>query len=122
MVASSAVEEALRWSCPVTHFMRRASSDVEMHGEKIKAGDAVTAWIGSANRDEAVFDRPYTLDFRRSPNRHITFLVMDRTAVSAVIWPRICSRNHLSSWQPTSNPLSWRDRLVIYHPTDDYTA
>ena len=72
-VASSAVEEALRWSSPVTHFMRRASSDVEMHGEKIKAGDAVTAWIGSANRDEAVFDRPYTLDFRRSPNRHITF-------------------------------------------------
>lgn len=44
-----------------------------MHGEKIRAGDAVTAWIGSANRDEAVFERPYTLDFERSPNRHVTF-------------------------------------------------
>jgi cytochrome P450 len=73
ILASPAVEEALRWSSPVTHFMRRASSDVEMHGEKIKAGDAVTAWIGSANRDEAVFERPYTLDFGRSPNRHVTF-------------------------------------------------
>jgi cytochrome P450 len=73
IVEPSAVEEALRWSSPVTHFMRRATSDVELHGEKIKAGDAVTAWIGSANRDEAVFDQPYALDFRRSPNRHIAF-------------------------------------------------
>jgi cytochrome P450 len=68
-----AVEEALRWSSPVTHFMRRARHDIEMHGEKIKAGDAVTAWIASANRDEAYFERPYTLDFQRSPNQHIAF-------------------------------------------------
>lgn len=73
IVAPSAVEEALRWSSPVTHFMRRARSDVEMHGEKIRAGDAVTAWIASANRDEAIFERPYSLDFGRSPNRHVTF-------------------------------------------------
>jgi len=73
MPAASAVEEALRWSSPVTHFMRRARRDVEMHGEKIRAGDAVTAWIASANRDEAVFERPFTLDFQRSPNRHVAF-------------------------------------------------
>jgi cytochrome P450 len=73
MPVRSAVEEALRWSSPVTHFMRRARQDVEMHGERIKAGDAVTAWIASANRDETVFDRPYTLDFGRSPNHHVTF-------------------------------------------------
>ena len=73
MSAPSAVEEALRWSSPVTHFMRRARHDVEMHGEKIRAGDAVTAWIASANRDEAVFERPYVLDFDRSPNRHVVF-------------------------------------------------
>jgi len=71
--AASAVEEALRWSSPVTHFMRRARRDVQMHGEKIRAGDAVTAWIASANRDEAVFERPFTLDFQRSPNRHVAF-------------------------------------------------
>lgn len=69
----SAVEEALRWSSPVTHFMRRARRDVEMHGQRIRAGDAVTAWIASANRDEAVFNRPYVLDFERSPNRHVAF-------------------------------------------------
>jgi cytochrome P450 len=73
MHVRTAVEEALRWSSPVTHFMRRARRDVEMHGEMIRSGDAVTAWIASANRDEAIFDRPYALDFRRSPNHHIAF-------------------------------------------------
>jgi cytochrome P450 len=66
-------EEALRWSSPVTHFMRRARHDVEMHDTKIRAGDAVTAWIASANRDEAVFASPYTLDLGRSPNHHVAF-------------------------------------------------
>jgi cytochrome P450 len=69
----TAVEEALRWSSPVTHFMRRARRDIEMHGEKIRAGDAVTAWIASANRDETVFELPYKLDLGRSPNRHVAF-------------------------------------------------
>jgi len=73
MPVRAAVEEALRWSSPVTHFMRRARRDVEMHGTMIRAGDAVTAWIASANRDEDVFERPYALDFQRSPNRHVTF-------------------------------------------------
>lgn len=73
MPVRAAVEEALRWSSPVTHFMRRARRDVEMHDQRIRAGDAVTAWIASANRDETVFDRPYALDFKRSPNRHVAF-------------------------------------------------
>lgn len=67
------IEEALRWSSPVTHFMRRARSDTEICGQKINEGDAVTAWIGSANRDERVFQRAYELDFGRVPNRHISF-------------------------------------------------
>jgi cytochrome P450 len=68
-----AVEEALRWSSPVTHFMRRACHDTRMYGERIRAGEAVTAWIASANRDETVFERPYTIDLRRAPNRHVVF-------------------------------------------------
>lgn len=71
--AESMVEEALRWSSPVTHFMRRVRHDIELHGALMRAGDAVTAWIASANRDEAVFEQPYLLDFSRSPNPHIAF-------------------------------------------------
>lgn len=67
------IEEALRWSSPVTHFMRRARHDTEICGQRINEGDAVTAWIGSANRDESAFARPYEIDFGRVPNRHIAF-------------------------------------------------
>jgi cytochrome P450 len=67
------VDEALRWSSPVTHFMRHARVDTEIQGTKIKAGQAVTAWIGSANRDESVFVDPYVLNLYRQPNRHVAF-------------------------------------------------
>jgi cytochrome P450 len=69
----TAVEEALRWSSPVTHFMRRARRDMFLYDQRIRAGDAVTAWIASANRDENVFEQPYTFDFGRRDNPHVAF-------------------------------------------------
>jgi cytochrome P450 len=73
MSMDTTVEEALRWSSPVTHFMRHARIDTEIQGTKIRAGEAVTAWIGSANRDENVFAGPYVLNLNRQPNRHVAF-------------------------------------------------
>lgn len=68
-----AVEEALRWASPTMHFMRYARRDVDLHGVRIGAGDAVVAWIASANRDAATFRDPYRLDLGRSPNPHLAF-------------------------------------------------
>ncbi|WP_314176404.1 cytochrome P450 [Streptomyces winkii] len=70
---ASGVEEALRWSSPTNHFMRYATRDVRLRGKDIAAGDAVVVWLGSANRDEEVFDDPFTFDIRRRPNKHIAF-------------------------------------------------
>ncbi|MFB7455031.1 cytochrome P450 [Streptomyces sp. NPDC056188] len=69
----SATEEVLRWATPAMHFGRRAVTDVELHGQVIAAGDIVTLWNSSANRDEEVFADPYVFDLNRSPNKHITF-------------------------------------------------
>jgi cytochrome P450 len=69
----SGVEEALRWSSPANHFMRYAVHDVVLGGAAIAAGDAVVAWIGSANRDESEFEDPFRFDIRRHPNRHVAF-------------------------------------------------
>ena len=44
-----------------------------IQGHRIKAGDKVTYWEMSANRDEAVFDDPFRFDIARSPNRHVAF-------------------------------------------------
>jgi len=68
-----AVDEALRWSSPANHFMRYALRDIELRGNQIRAGDAVVVWLGSANRDAEVFDRPFDFDISRKPNRHMAF-------------------------------------------------
>lgn len=68
-----AVEEGLRWASPAMHFMRHAVKDIELDGHLIRAGEPVSAWIASANRDERVFTEPYRFDLARQPNRHLTF-------------------------------------------------
>ena len=42
-------------------------------GQQIRAGDKVTHWYPSANRDEAVFAEPFRFDVRRDPNPHLAF-------------------------------------------------
>jgi cytochrome P450 len=69
----SAVNEILRWSSPVSYFRRTATRDVVVNGQKIASGDLVTFWHPSANRDEDVFDDPFTFDVGRSPNDHVAF-------------------------------------------------
>jgi cytochrome P450 len=67
----SAVEEVLRWTSTATHIMRTATRPVEIRGRRIAAGDLVTFWLPSANRDEDVFHDPDVFDIRRQPNRHL---------------------------------------------------
>ncbi|MGP3978840.1 cytochrome P450 [Streptomyces sp. 8N114] len=72
-VVSRAVEEGLRWSSPANHFMRYTRRETELSGVRLGAGEAVVAWLGSANRDLRVFADPFTFDVARSPNRHVAF-------------------------------------------------
>ncbi|MEU6575124.1 cytochrome P450 [Streptomyces sp. NPDC046805] len=69
----SGTEEILRWSTPVVHIGRRATHDTELAGRTIAAGDVVTVWNTSANRDEAAFADPGIFDLARQPNQHLTF-------------------------------------------------
>ncbi|MFB8280280.1 cytochrome P450 [Nocardia colli] len=80
---ATCLQELLRWSSPVTALMRYATKDVEMHGQTIKAGEPVSAWLGSANRDERVFRDPYTFDPGRRPNRHVAFGVGPHYCIGA---------------------------------------
>jgi cytochrome P450 len=69
----SGADEILRWSSPVLHFRRTATCDVELRGQRIKAGDKVVVWYVSANFDEEVFEEPHRFDVGRRPNPHVTF-------------------------------------------------
>jgi cholest-4-en-3-one 26-monooxygenase len=71
--AKSATEEIVRWASPVMYFRRNVTRDTELRGQQIKAGDKISMWYISANRDEDVFDRPFEFDILRSPNEHVGF-------------------------------------------------
>jgi cytochrome P450 len=69
----TAVEELVRWTTPSVYKRRTATCDVDLAGVSIAAGDKVTIWEMSANRDEAVFDDPFRFDVGRRPNPHVGF-------------------------------------------------
>jgi cytochrome P450 len=72
-LGKTAAEEMLRWATPVHHFRRTAAVDTELAGQPIRAGDKVTTWFVSGNRDETVFEDPMRFDVGRYPNKHMTF-------------------------------------------------
>lgn len=67
-LAATAVEEIVRWSCPVIYMRRTLTQDVEMRGIEMKAGAKVSMWYNSGNRDEVKFDSPWLFDVARDPN------------------------------------------------------
>ena len=70
---ATAVEEILRWTSATLYNRRTATRATELGGHAIAAGDKVTLWWPSANRDESVFEDPFRFDIRRDPNPHVTF-------------------------------------------------
>jgi len=68
-----AVEEVLRWVTPLNNFFRRAVADDRIGDQPVERGDRIILLYPSANRDEAVFDDPFTFDIRRDPNPHVAF-------------------------------------------------
>lgn len=67
-----AVQEILRWTTPAIHIGRTAAAPTTLGGQQIGAGDAVVAWLNSANDDGDEFHEPDRFDLIRSPNRHLS--------------------------------------------------
>ncbi len=78
-----AVEEVLRWTSPVIHMARTATEDVVLHDVKVRAGERVTFFYPSANRDESIFEAPDDFRVERWPNRHLAFGVGEHVCLGA---------------------------------------
>jgi cytochrome P450 len=71
---SNAVDEMIRWTSPVRHFMRTAQEDTEIAGQKIAKGDWLYLSYLAANRDPKTFPNPHTFDVTRpNADKHIAF-------------------------------------------------
>jgi cytochrome P450 len=69
----AAIDEVLRFASPVQFDPRRATRAVELHGVTIPENSYVLCWLGSANRDESVFERADVFDPARERNPHLAF-------------------------------------------------
>ena len=72
-LAATTVDEFIRFDAPLHLFERTATADVEIGGVTIKEGQKIAALLGSANRDESVFENPTVMDISRDPNPQIGF-------------------------------------------------
>jgi cytochrome P450 len=72
-VATTAVDEIIRWATPVIHFRRTVTQDTEIRGQKLREGEKVVMFYNSANRDEDIFEDPFRFDLLRDPNPHVAF-------------------------------------------------
>jgi cholest-4-en-3-one 26-monooxygenase len=72
-LSTAATDEILRYGSALMHFTRIATTDTEVAGAAIAAGDQVRLWYASANRDESVFADPDRFDVGRRHNPHVTF-------------------------------------------------
>jgi cytochrome P450 len=70
----AAIEESLRLEPAAAVVDRYATSDTQLGGARIRAGDQVTVSIAGANRDPAVFADPDRFDVRRiNAAKHLAF-------------------------------------------------
>ncbi|HEY0606381.1 MAG TPA: cytochrome P450 [Herpetosiphonaceae bacterium] len=69
----SALDEIVRYDCPVQLIPRLAAEDVELWGQQIKQGQALHLMLGAANRDAEQFPDPDRFDITRSYKRPATF-------------------------------------------------
>ena len=67
------VDESIRWTTPVRHFMRSAAADTTVGGRPVAKDDWFMLCYPSGNRDETVFEDPMEFRIDRSPNRHLAF-------------------------------------------------
>ena len=71
---NNAIEEMLRWTAPVRHFMRSATADTEIHGHPVAKGEFVYLSYKGANLDPKVFTDPLRFDIERpNADRQISF-------------------------------------------------
>ena len=70
---ATAIDEMIRWVTPVRQFARTATADCQVGGVDFAEGESCVLWYPSANRDEAVFEDPFSFRVDRPDVRHLAF-------------------------------------------------
>lgn len=119
---ADAIEESLRFNTSAQRFKRRATRDVELHGQTIRKGDFVCMAYGAGNRDERKFPDPDRYDIDRQPAGHLGFGGGVHACIGAPI-ARLATRlafEELHAVAPdysrTDEPLAWMPSSTFRSP------
>ncbi|EFC83476.1 cytochrome P450 [Parafrankia sp. EUN1f] len=107
-LASTAVEEILRYCTPIATMRRTVTRDTMLNEHQLTAGDKVLLFYAAANRDERILPEPDRLDITRSPNTNLSF---------GGSGPHFCLGSHSIGSTPWANmsaacslTASWHER------------
>jgi cytochrome P450 len=73
LLMPGAVEEMLRYDCPVQSTARYPKIDVTIDGVELKANTVTFVMVAAANRDPEKFRNPGVFDVTRERNDHLAF-------------------------------------------------
>ncbi|MCX7621587.1 MAG: cytochrome P450 [Acidimicrobiales bacterium] len=105
-----AIEEGLRWECPLLMIVRIAVRDAEVCGVRIPAGSVVMTNLGSANRDESRWEHPERFDIFREQKAHLAFAA----------GPHTCLGMHLARMETAVVVNALLDRLPNLRADPDH--
>jgi cytochrome P450 len=72
-LVETVIEETLRYESPVHRLSRVPTTDVEVSGVRIPAGDIVTVYFAAASRDPEEFPNPDEFRLDRDLRNHVAF-------------------------------------------------
>jgi len=102
-----AIEETVRWTTPVIQFCRTATRDMALRDKTIREGESVCLFYASGNRDEEIFEDPFSFRIDRKPNDHIGFGRGEH----------VCLGAHLARLELRTMYRQLRERLVSMERT-----
>jgi cytochrome P450 len=105
----SATDEIVRWSTPISWMRRTLASDYTIRGVDLHKGDKVVLFYCSANRDEDIFEDPFTFSVSRTPNEHFGY---------GAPGPHFCLGAHLARREIS---VMWRE-LFAHAPNVHHIA
>jgi cytochrome P450 len=104
-LVESAVEEIVRWTSPVNHMKRTLTEDYALRGQKMSAGDKLVMFYASANRDEEIFEDPFSFKIDRNPNRHLGFGIGEHFCLGA----NLARRSQQALWRELAQRMDWAE-------------
>jgi cytochrome P450 len=105
-LALRAADEIVRWVSPIIHFCRTATTDTEVGGQPIRAGETLVLFYPSAARDEAVSPTRSTSTSRARPTRTSRLESASTTAWARASRGWSSRRSCASSWAGWSRSSS----------------